>query len=231
MQIDTSFDNQIKLVKGFNLNWLPWIGKDYKKSKNKLLVVGESNYLNEDIDVNEPDYIRKLIEKDGTNEGKWWQENIYIAPRHKKLERILGVDDKDINAKRNFWYQSAYYNLIQEPLKSNKEDDRPHYQLFLDGWNILFQIINIMQPNYCLMNGVESFKYFDESNADKYNFKTVEKNKLEKIGNGFAACPRRIVLKNNITNEIIKMLFIHHTSKIKPNFLELWRDFVGTEIS
>src|SRR5690554_1355849 len=33
-----------KLVENKTITWLPWVGKKYSHSKNKLLIVGESHY-------------------------------------------------------------------------------------------------------------------------------------------------------------------------------------------
>ena len=45
-----SLDSQFDKIE--NLTWFPWVGKGYKCAKRKLLVVGESHYLNEDSDEN-----------------------------------------------------------------------------------------------------------------------------------------------------------------------------------
>ncbi|MEO7047731.1 MAG: hypothetical protein ABI091_20705, partial [Ferruginibacter sp.] len=116
-------------------------------------------YLTDDVDVTQYDYNRKIIEKDGMLQGLLWETDPkkFIGDRHKKLEKILSVNLEDVNAKRTLWRKAAYYNLIQTPLESRGKKDRPHFQLFLDGWDTFFLIINIIQPHYCLMNGVESF--------------------------------------------------------------------------
>lgn len=46
--LDKSLDSQFDKIE--NLTWFPWVGKGYKCAKRKLLVVGESHYLNEDSD-------------------------------------------------------------------------------------------------------------------------------------------------------------------------------------
>ena len=48
--LDKSLDSQFDKIE--NLTWFPWVGKGYKCAKRKLLVVGESHYLNEDSDEN-----------------------------------------------------------------------------------------------------------------------------------------------------------------------------------
>jgi len=211
MEIDKRFDLEFQKVKGLNKNWLPWIGKDYVESPKKILIVGESSYLTEDVDVNQYDYNRNMIEKVGMLQGVLYETdpNKFIDERHKKLEKILSVNPEDINTKRTFWKKVASYNLIQTPLESREKKDRPHYQLFLDGWDTFFQVIDIIKPHYCLMNGVNSFDHFYERYAGNFGLSLLEKNKLDKIGNTF---PKRIILKNESTGAKTILLFIKHTS-------------------
>lgn len=224
MEIDNRFDSEFQIIESLNKNWLPWIGADYFESQNKLLIVGESVYLTDEIDVTQYDYIRKLIEKEGMLQG-WYETNQFIGERHKKLEKILSVNSEDKNAKINFWRKSGYYNLIQTPLDSRKEKDRPHYKYFLDGWNTFFQVINITQPHYCLMNGVESFNHFYDRYAKKFGLSAIEKIKLDKIGN---TSPRKIILKNESTEKATILLFIKHTSL--PMICENWEKLVSEQI-
>lgn len=226
MKIDKTFDTKMLEIQNLNPNWLPWIGKDFNSNENKkrLLIVGESNYLNEQVDVTEKDYMRKLIEKDGTHNG-WYETNQFIGERHIKLEKILSVDPNDVNSKRKFWGESVYFNLIQTPLESRDENDRPHYSLYLEGWNVFFQLLAILNPHYCIMNGVESYNHFYERYAEKFGYSTIDKIKLDKIGGAY---PRKIVLENISSGDKIKILFIQHTSRGMK--LEPWECFIKSEI-
>jgi hypothetical protein len=228
MEIDKRFDAEFQKIIGLNTNSLPWIGKGYYESTKKLLIVGESMYLTEDVDITQYDFNRKLIEKDGMLQGQLYEEDPekFISERHKKLERILSVNPEDEKAKRIFWQKNAYYNLIQTPLKSREKKDRPHYQFFLDGWNTFFQLINIIQPAYCLINGVESFNHCYEKYSKDYGFSIKEKIKLDKLGNTY---PRRIILKKESSGIEIILLFIKHTSC--PMSWENWNKLVTKEMT
>jgi len=225
MEIDKSFDAEMLRIKILNPNWLPWIGKDFNSITDKrILIVGESNYLTEDVDVTQKDYIRKLIEKDGTHMG-WYEANKFIARRHLKLEKILSVNI-DIEAeKRTFWHNAAYYNFIQTPLESRMEKDRPHFSLYLEGWEVFFQLLDILKPRYCIMNGVNSYNHFYEDTAEAFGYFTMEKNILNKIGNAY---PRKILLKNKNFGNRIKVLFIKHSSL--PMKIENWNKFITSEL-
>lgn len=228
MNYDKTFDQQLLKTKEINPNWLPFIGIDYKKNENKILVIGESCYLNDIVNINQEDYIKKLIEAQGLKKG-WYatgdESEHTIDPRHKKLEKILSVDPENIECKREFWSKAAYYNLIQTALESRDTKDRPHFLLYLSGWEVLFQILKIMKPKYCVMNGVESFNHCHEKPAELNGFMIKEKIRFEKIGNTY---PRKIIIENTISGDNIKLLFIKHTSL--PMDPEPWQRFIKSKI-
>jgi len=101
MKCNTDFDPEFNKIEKLNKNWLPWIGEKYSTltEDKRLIIVGESCYVNNDTDVNEQDYIRKLIEKHGMLEGEWWEndEGKTIAQMHKKLEKSLSLDSTVTN--------------------------------------------------------------------------------------------------------------------------------------
>jgi hypothetical protein len=45
--LDTSFDELLKSLLATGLRWIPWIGREYSKCSERILVVGESHYVNE----------------------------------------------------------------------------------------------------------------------------------------------------------------------------------------
>ena len=230
MKIDRTLDSKMLKIENLNPNWLPWVGVNFnsKDNKEKLLVVSESNYLTEDVDVNMRDYMRKLIEKDGTLEGELYETDPqkHIGQRHKKLEKILGVNQNDISKQRDFWSKTAYYNFIQTPLNSRDMKDRPHFSLYLEGWEVFFKLIDVLKPSFCVMNGVESFNHFYAKNAEFFGYTTIEKIELDKIG---VTYPRKIIIENASSGDKIKILFIKHTSRGMN--LESWRAFVKSELS
>lgn len=87
MNNDKTFDQELLKIKGINPNWLPFIGINYKKNENKILVIGESCYLTDVVNINQEEYIRKLIEAQGLKKG-WYatgdEKDHTIDSRHKK---------------------------------------------------------------------------------------------------------------------------------------------------
>lgn len=228
MNNDKTFDQELLKIKGINPNQLPFIGINYKKNENKILVIGKSCYLTDVVNINQEEYIRKLIEAQGLKKG-WYatgdEKDHTIDSRHKKLEKILSVDPENIESKREFWSKAAYYNFIQTPLESIEAEHRPGYELFLTGWQVLFQIIKILKPKICILNGVTSFNHFYDKYAEENGFLTKERFKLEKIVD---ASPRKIVLENINIGDSIKLLFIKHTAR--PSHFAPGQNFINSEL-
>ena len=76
------------------------------------------------------------------------------------------------------------------------------------------------------MNGVESNNHFYERYAKNFGYSTIEKIKLDKIGN---TSPRKITIENISSGDQIKILFIKHTSLGMS--LEPWQNFIKSELS
>jgi len=43
--LNTQFDEQFEKLKPLGLKFLPWVGADYEKSETKILIVGDSHYV------------------------------------------------------------------------------------------------------------------------------------------------------------------------------------------
>ena len=46
--VEVKYDSQFNQIE--NLTWYPWVGKDYEDGKRRILIVGESHYIDEDIE-------------------------------------------------------------------------------------------------------------------------------------------------------------------------------------
>ncbi len=224
MRFNTKYDSDFEKINGLSKNNFPWIGENYGNAKQNVLIAGESTYLTEHIDVTQDYYIRKLIEGNGLSQGEWCDTNANVDRRHKNLEKIMSVDADDLSNKRAFWSNTAYYNLISEPLENINL--RPHFQKYMDGWNTFFEILHTLKPRICIMNGVESHNHLYERYVNDYNFSLLKNGKAEKIGRTF---PRKTTLQNKISNEEVTLLFVHHTSRMAK--LDDWHNFIRREMN
>ncbi|HET7115762.1 MAG TPA: hypothetical protein VFI29_04700 [Hanamia sp.] len=228
MKCNTNFDSELKKIEKLNKNWLPWIGEKYfdLPSDKRLIIIGESCYETEDVDINQENYIRKITEKQGMEEGAMWDEdpNKFISQMHTNLEKSLSVDTDNIEAKRHFWERVCYFNIIQTPLKSRSTENRPPWQDFLTGWDVFYQVLSILNPSYCLFNGVEASNHFYPDKSAKFNYYSNERALSLPMIND--AHPRKIILKNN-NDQLTKIIFIKHSSSYFST--ELWKDFINKE--
>lgn len=139
--IDNSFDNELLKISG--LTWLPWIGKDFKNNKKRLLIVGESHYTLSD---NDEDYKKRF--QDATDNKTLTRECIYESPICKdwinntfeNIHRvILRSNDFD---KALFWEQVAFYNFIQR-LMYYRVKERPTWVDFYSSWKTFIEVPKI----------------------------------------------------------------------------------------
>ncbi|MBU4487127.1 MAG: hypothetical protein KKD38_09390, partial [Candidatus Delongbacteria bacterium] len=125
--LDRGFDKQLNSVK--NLTWLPWVGKNYTKSKYKVLIVGESHYADAKDDaqkiidiekaLNNKDFTRLCIHEAAIEES--WRKNPPTLTNIKRL--LLGKSFCGDETREKLWSQVGYYNFIQSVMGTKK--DRP----------------------------------------------------------------------------------------------------------
>jgi hypothetical protein len=126
--IDNSFDNDLLNVSG--LTWLPWIGKDFKKNKKRLLIVGESHYA---LGDNDEEYQKRF--QDATDTKSFTRECIYESPicgewRNNTFDNIHRVVLRSNNFdKEHFWEQIVFYNFIPR-LMDYRVKERPNWDDF-----------------------------------------------------------------------------------------------------
>ena len=166
--LDKSLDSQFDKIE--NLTWFPWVGKGYKCAKRKLLVVGESHYLNEDSDENNEKRRELLIrDKEHTRNclyevliNKSWSSKTYSNIMEALCDRGILSDNKTALS------EIAYYNFIQRQMDYSKDTkERPNIDDYKIAWKCFLHIIDILQPTDCIFVGVESVTLFEEI-MDKY---------------------------------------------------------------
>lgn len=142
--MNTTLDQNLDSIE--NLNWLPWIGEEY--SKTKLLIIGESHYEDGDFWQEENKDTTRVITQKRIDEinGKW--------TLHRNVEKIiLNKTDISVDERKNLWNSVSYWNLVQRLLDSRNKTDRPKDVDFDLGWNLFFEIYEILEPKYCLVLG------------------------------------------------------------------------------
>ena len=146
-------------IKG--LHFQPWVGENYGKCQyGKILLLGESHYLNEDEDsVN----LTKMVVKNAIDEHDGMNTSFF-----RTTELIFNRKDY-----QTFWNDVAYANLIQkamEKTKSQPEPDdiatiSPSFKLLLDN----------LKPEKVLILSKRMWEYWLTSD-NSYKVKDIKRN-------------------------------------------------------
>lgn len=197
----TEFDEQFLLIP--SLKWLPWVGSCYTKSKQKLLIIGESQYEDGDNWQAGMNATRVLIEKNALGiKSK-------ICRNTEKV--ILFKENPTIEDGNYIWKSVVYINLVQRLMRSIKE--RPSDIDYDNGWKIFFDIVEIIKPNTCIVLGKSScgrLGYFLNNNDTGW-----QKNDFE-----FMNADKIITITKN--SEKLKLIFINHPSGSRGFNYERW---------
>ena len=133
---DDSFNKIIPEIK-----WLPWVGNDYPNSSKKLLIIGESQY---NYGANsENDGVIYFIDDNGIKKDSG-SEQILI----RNITKAVIGKQVTTEEKQNFWKSISYHVMVQRILETIKE--RPTGNDYVNGWNIFFQVIKTLKPNFCI---------------------------------------------------------------------------------
>jgi hypothetical protein len=203
------------------LTWLPWIGKNFKNNKKRLLIVGESHYA---LGDNDKEYQKRY--KDATDNKTLTRECIYESPvcgewRNNTFDNIhrvlLRSNDFD---KELFWEQVAFYNFIQR-LMDYRVKERPTWVDFYSSWKTFIELIKILKPTDCIFIGVSASNSYNQA-MEELGVKYEPVKWLEGIGTAYA---RTATISLN--DDEIKLSFIQHASKMFS--WSNWNTFLSRE--
>lgn len=157
--MDNRFDEQLRGIT--DLQWLPWIGKDYFSDKNdKVLILGESHYIpdgEEEEGYLNSEWTRNFIRKEGLKQPPLYQGNLINKLVANTERAIFNSRYPSDEQKIELWQGVAFFNLIQRLLSSRKDVARPNGDDFYKGWKVFFDIVDIIDPKVCLVLGKSSW--------------------------------------------------------------------------
>ena len=144
-RFDTDFDG-ISLLERY-----PWVGINYATSNCRVLIIGDSHYaIDNDGNFSQESYDDFKSDKYSTrgivncaieDSNSWSMFN----GLH-RLFQVSSLDDRVL-----FWSNVAFYNFIQEPMRSTNEQPSPEH--FAIAWRCLPYIIDVLEPSFCLFIG------------------------------------------------------------------------------
>ena len=224
--LDTSFDSLFErsIKEGSGLTWLPWVGKNFKKQKHKILIIAESHYSNEiNPEKAKEDIAKWLDEKNLTRDvviecpinNEW--RNITFSNLHRA---ILGTTEF---ATFKLWQEIAFYNFVQRPMQYRSDfRERPTFIDFLSGWKTFLTVIDILKPSLCIFVGVAASNSFNQAFDDLGIFHSTM-SWGGQLNNVYKRSPVAISTGGSKT----EILFIKHTSTYFS--WEQWNQFLNHE--
>ena len=198
----------------------PWVGCNFASSDCRPLVIGDSHYATNGKDFSQEEYdnfknnkastcniINTVIKNYCNGESTWPMYRNMLLTFNISVENVL-----------DFWSKVAFYNFIQEPMKSS--DEEPSQEDIANGWRCLAGVIEILHPTSILIFGVRNDKCSNKINENNSvrleDFKDDTNNKINR-------CRPRIG-KIILGNEEIPLTLIHHPSQ--GYNCDLWRNYL-----
>ncbi len=233
-KVDISYDHAFETMSA--LKWWPWIGREFKNSKNKTLILGESTYIwdaaNEDEEkrkqeearirtrVSRNDHLRILHQNHALNYSR---PSKYVRNIERAISQSKAPSDVD---KDKLWANVVYHNLVLRPMASLKH--RPSDTDYEEGWQVMLDLATLLEIDQCIVYGLEWKKIGSLLSILKLKSEqgelTYKHHKFaKKIGQSF---PRVVTIE--INGRCLKIIFIRHPSSFFN--WEKWGEVIKTEI-
>ena len=168
------------------LSWLPWIGSEYFKNNNRLLIIGESQYAQGETAIAYKEDLTRVSGIDFTRNAVL-QTQIQNHYKHPALDNLLkalfgnGSIDKE-----KLWKSIAFYNFVQRVMDyssfDSKKTEQPTITDFDEGWKVFVEVVKILKPTDCIFIGVSAATPFERM-MDQLNIKRSNRIAHDKIGN------------------------------------------------
>ena len=208
---DATFDNELSKIEA--MKWRPWIGKKYRSSNQRLVVLGESHYnwgdgeedcRKAEARLGRVDFNRELIEH-VHGIGQRTTQRFY-----RNVERLMfQASSPAVIETDSFWKSVAYFNLLQVRMENHKARPATPWPMCVKGWEVTVEICKIIKPTHILVGGsnactFNAHKYAIEQNGGQV---THESSGIKKIGRFHARYRRASINSNEIS-----FVFVRHPS-------------------
>lgn len=212
--MDVSYEEGFQeLMRLERLNWLPWIGADWKTAKHRILIVGESHYGDPEKVTGDVNFSREIVMETGL--GNWYPSK-FFGNFHRTL---LGTDNLSGEQRTAMWRHLAFCNFIQRPMEN--QNVRPSMNEFFEGWGKFVDLLKLLRPETVVFLGVTAAGCFDEAMSALRI--THEYRAGEYIAGAY---PRRFSMTyDGMTTD---MVAIRHPSQYFS--WEVWQQYLEREI-
>lgn len=161
------------------IRFKPFIGKNFEKQDFKVLVLGESHYLNENDLINYLDkntkseaitnnVLNDYIEykKTGLSFSRWM--NTFT-----KFSNV--ISGRELNSKEtvDFWESCAFYNYVQVPTPGTRiSPSKVDFSLSMEAFK---EVINQYKPNIIIFWGYRLWNNFPK---EEYTITSLENSQI-----------------------------------------------------
>lgn len=197
------------------IHFYPWVGCGYHDSAKKILILGESYYLDDwnptgrfDLDITKdasPLAIRKYLGEEPTNNHK--VETKEFITLHKATRAILGIVGRPVSLeeRRSLWHNVVYSVFIQNSFRSKVADSSSFSKEELDkDVKILDVLLARYNPDVVISfsNSIQKliadkpkiFKIAANSSG-----RTLTSYEWERNGVRFLGIPHPSILRSNLS--------------------------------
>ena len=161
-------------MKEIPVTFSPYIGKRYRSSTNRLMVLGESHYPNNDKSLEQLRILTLTV----------LQAYLDYKNKEKKHERWMNTFTKFSNVLNghrltgeravNFWEEVAFYNYVQVPTSGTRKS--PCKSDFQNSYAAFKKVVGEIKPNIIIIWGHRLWR-----NLPKEDYIPNEKNKRESL--------------------------------------------------
>jgi len=222
--LDLTYDPKFAAVS--DLRWTPWVGQNYAKAEmgRRLLIVGESHYAK-----GTPNEVVEVVMKNNSRDKEFTREVIWESPvsgdwNNRTMDAIPQIFMGDKNYRREeFWQGVAFYNFVQRMVNYDvNPPERPSEEDFIQGWAVFYDVLKILQPDYCVFLGSAAHhRFWASMKKIEADFSDVKRR--EKIGRCWSYCAGI-----KMAEKEIPLVFIQHPGRCFS--APAWHSYLSREL-
>ncbi|MEQ8684655.1 MAG: hypothetical protein RIE86_05145 [Imperialibacter sp.] len=216
-EFDENFE---QLINQKVIKWLPFVGKGYSDSANKVLLLGLSHYETDINDSDYPLYTRQVVVEQGII--REYTKSFFVGIEKRVIDSGKPEGDKC----REIWESVSFLNLFQEPMPSPKH--KANMGEMKKNWIKAIEAIKVVKPKNVILcssshNYINALKEVLSDNDLGLSVKEIIRYNL--IGKSL---PAKLIIKSNIPSwdefNLVKLKHPSRSSEWKE-----WAHFLGEE--
>ena len=148
--IDNSFDTKCDvLCDEQGMRWYPWVGRDYAKAEQKILVLLESHYENKNNHqtITQRNFTQRVI-SDRVHAQTFWKNEALD-----RLNTLLCGREIQPQEAHLLWERVCFCEFVQRPMNKAKKE-QPTHEDFAQGWAIFPRLLEVLRPDFCVCAGM-----------------------------------------------------------------------------